>query len=148
MEHALRVLCDDEIVQAEWAKADQFHGAAGPSAHDRPVRALSDVVLNHFNGYDQQLCVCDAVEGDESFCSKLMREQSPHVGNATVFVSWALTSEVDSLLLVLETYLQESGLDPDTTFFWVGRRLIRKAQHTPLVPLPTSSIRPRSYPYA
>ena len=43
-------------------------------------------------------------------CERLKMQGSPHVGEATVFVSWFLNTRIETLLDALANFLKEKGL--------------------------------------
>ena len=63
-----------------------------------------------------------------SYCAHQAARGNPHIGRATVFVSWGLVSSFDSLLDALKAYMAEHDLDPLTTFFWVCDTCIRQLE--------------------
>ena len=76
-----------------------------------------------FDGYvNAMLCKKDAEEDTLSTCERLEKEGSPHVGLATVFVSWHFGTAISALIDALRRHLARSGgqLDPATTFFWIS----------------------------
>ena len=50
-------------------------------------------------------------------CERLQKQGSPHVGQATVFVSWFLATTIETLLDALANYLEQQGLREEDTFF-------------------------------
>ena len=58
-------------------------------------------------------------------CERLQKEGSPHVGEATVFVSWFLDTPIATLLDALGHFLKQKGLKEEDTFFWVCDYVIR-----------------------
>ena len=72
------------------------------------------------NGYVSQYFVCRWEEEDgNSVCERLRTRDSPHVGKATVFVSWFLDTPIATLLDALANFLKQKGLREEDTFFWV-----------------------------
>ena len=59
-------------------------------------------------------------------CERLQKEGSPHVGEATVFVSWFLDTPIATLLDALANFLEQKGLREEDTFFWVCDYVIRQ----------------------
>jgi hypothetical protein len=60
-----------------------------------------------FNGYANQYHVTLWEEGDQlTVCERLQRDKSPHVGEATVFVSWFLDTKIATLLDALAHFLE------------------------------------------
>ena len=59
-------------------------------------------------------------------CERLKKQGSPHVGEATVFVSWFLATRIETLLDALANFLKEKGLREEDTFFWVCDYVIRQ----------------------
>ena len=59
-----------------------------------------------FNGYANQYHVTLWEERDQlTVCERLQRDKSPHVGEATVFVSWFLDTKIATLLDALAHFL-------------------------------------------
>ena len=70
------------------------------------------------NGYVNQFFVALwAKEDNLAVCERLRMQESPHVGEATVFVSWFLDTPIDTLLDALANFLKEKGLREEDTFF-------------------------------
>jgi hypothetical protein len=72
-----------------------------------------------FNGYCYQYWITQWAEeakagqldGDGlAVCERLRKQGSPHVGEATVFVSWFLATTIETLLDALANFLKEKGL--------------------------------------
>eukprot|EP00964_Phaeocystis_antarctica_P016402 scaffold9067_cov60-Phaeocystis_antarctica.AAC.5 len=63
-------------------------------------------------------------------CERLQKEGSPHVGEATVFVSWFLNTPIATLLDALANFLKQKGLKEEATFFWVCDYVIRQTDVT------------------
>jgi hypothetical protein len=59
-------------------------------------------------------------------CERLQKQGSPHVGQATVFVSWFLATPIATLLDALANFLKQQGLREEDTFFWVCDYVIRQ----------------------
>ena len=59
-------------------------------------------------------------------CERLRKQGSPHVGEATVFVSWFLATPLTTLVDALREFLRKKQLPPDTKF-WVCDIVIRQA---------------------
>ena len=59
-------------------------------------------------------------------CERLLQEKSPHVGEATVFVSWYLNTPITTLLDALANFLEQQGLREEDTYFWVCDYVIRQ----------------------
>ena len=59
-------------------------------------------------------------------CERLRLQKSPHVGEATVFVSWYLGTPISTLLDALANFLKQQGLREEDTFFWVCDYVIRQ----------------------
>ena len=68
----------------------------------------------------------EAKADDLGVCERLQAAGSPHVGEATVFVSWFLGTSIATLLDALGQFLKQHDLDPSTTFFWVCDYVIRQ----------------------
>ena len=56
---------------------------------------------------------------------RLRQQGSPHVGEATVFVSRSLAAPIKSLLDALANFLKEKRLREKDTYFWVSDYVIR-----------------------
>ena len=66
-------------------------------------------------------------EGDGlAVCERLQKQGSPHVGEATVFVSWYLNTPITTLLDALANFLEQQGLREEDTYFWVCDYVIRQ----------------------
>ena len=68
----------------------------------------------------------EAKADDLGVCERMQAAGSPHVGEATVFVSWFLGTPIETLLDALSQFVAQDDLDPDTTFFWVCDYVIRQ----------------------
>ena len=88
-----------------------------------------------FNGYASQyfmnLWAKEPKEGQPegdglAVCERLQKQGSPHVGEATHFVSWFLATTIETLLDALANYLEQKGLREEGTFFWVCDYVIRQ----------------------
>ena len=88
-----------------------------------------------FNGYTNQywtrMWAEEAKAGQSkgdglAVCERLKKQGSPHVGEATVFVSWFLATTIETLLDALANFLEEKGLREEDTFFWVCDYVIRQ----------------------
>ena len=85
-----------------------------------------------FNGYANQYHVTLWEKGDQlTVCERLQRDKSPHVGEATVFVSWFLDTKIATLLDALAHFLEQKGLSEADTFFWVCDNVIRQTKVGP-----------------
>ena len=85
------------------------------------------------NGYINQFFLAlwakgkEGQPGDElAVCERLRKRGSPHVGEATVFVSWFLDTPIATLLDALANFLKQQGLREEDTFFWVCDYVIRQ----------------------
>ena len=85
------------------------------------------------NGYINQFFAALEAKGKESqpgdglaVCERLQKRGSPHVGEATVFVSWFLDTPIETLLDALGHFLEQKGLREEDTFFWVCDYVIRQ----------------------
>eukprot|EP00964_Phaeocystis_antarctica_P032569 scaffold18446_cov69-Phaeocystis_antarctica.AAC.1 len=79
------------------------------------------------NGYTNQFHIAKASEGDGlAMCERLQKQGSPHVGKATVFVSWFLKTPLTTLVDALREFLRQKQLPLDTKF-WVCDFVIRQA---------------------
>ena len=114
------MLLDDAIMRAEWAKRGTPTGTPTDTptptptptdgAHARARVSLSEVTMDHFNGYDQQEVVAVVTEEgpkegfafEVTYCTQLKAAGSTQVGLANVFVAWGLSSEVAGLIDALE----------------------------------------------
>eukprot|EP00964_Phaeocystis_antarctica_P045204 scaffold26009_cov42-Phaeocystis_antarctica.AAC.1 len=71
------------------------------------------------NGYVNQFHITRREMEDKlTVCQRLQAQGSPHVGEATVFVSWFLDTPLATLLDALAHFLQQKGLREEDTFFW------------------------------
>merc|ERR1740124_1018989 len=84
------------------------------------------------NGYVNQILL-KALEAEDKLavCERLQKRGSPHVGEATVFVSWFLDTPIATLLDALANFLKEKGLREEDTFFWVCDYVIRQTNVKP-----------------
>ena len=79
------------------------------------------------NGYINQDFVTLWEKKDKlTVCQRLQSQKSPHVGKATVFVSWFLETRIDTLLDALACFIKQKGLREEDTFFWVCDYVIRQ----------------------
>ena len=79
------------------------------------------------NGYTNQFHIAKASEVDGlAMCERLQKQGSPHVGEATVFVSWFLKTPLTTLVDALREFLRQKQLPLDTKF-WVCDFVIRQA---------------------
>ena len=79
------------------------------------------------NGYVQQILMAAWEKVDKmAVCERLKKQGSPHVGEATVFVSWFLATTIETLLDALANFLKEKGLREEDTYFWVCDYVIRQ----------------------
>ena len=84
------------------------------------------------NGYITQYFTTRWAKGDNlAVCERLQKRGSPHVGKATVFVSWFLDTPIDTLLDALANFLKQKGLREEDTFFWVCDYVIRQTNVGP-----------------
>ena len=82
---------------------------------------LRDLVRRDMNGYNNCTAVQRAGQEGMSWCEALRRAGSPHVGQAHVFVCWALESRACALADALQLWLDaHPERDPARTFFWVS----------------------------
>ena len=70
------------------------------------------------NGYVNQELIRQKHLG-MSICEQRRQSDAAGVGRATVFVSWFLGQALDEVLDALDVFLEQSGLDRGTTYFWV-----------------------------
>jgi len=93
-----------------------------------------------FNGYANQFFMNlwakepkdGQPEGDGlAVCERLKKQKSPHVGEATHFVSWFLATTIKTLLDALANFLEQQGLREEDTFFWVCDYVIRQTDVAP-----------------
>ena len=89
-----------------------------------------------FNGYTNQYWFTKWAEeakagqpqGDGlAVCERLLQQVSPHVSEATVFVSRSLAAPIETLLDALANFLKEKRLREEETYFWVSDYVIRQA---------------------
>ena len=79
------------------------------------------------NGYVQQILMAAwEMQDGLAVCERLQKQGSPHVGEATHFVSWFLATTIETLLDALANYLEQKGLREEDTFFWVCDYVIRQ----------------------
>ena len=84
------------------------------------------------NGYCNQILLAAWEKEDKlAVCERLQKQGSPHVGEATVFVSWFLNTPIATLLDALANFLEQKGLREDDTFFWVCDYVIRQTDVDP-----------------
>jgi hypothetical protein len=70
------------------------------------------------NGYINQFFItCWEEQDNLTVCQRLQSQKSPHVGNATVFVSWFLETTIETLLDALDCFIKQKGLREEDTFF-------------------------------
>ena len=86
-----------------------------------------------YNGYSNQIYTTleakgkDGQPGDRlAVCERLKKRGSPHVGEATVFVSWFLNTPIATLLDALANFLKQKRMREEDTFFWVCDYVIRQ----------------------
>ncbi len=91
----------------------QCNEAIPKDADGAPMYPTNDVL----NGYVNQFAIKRS-HPSESVCERLLRQGSPKVGVATVFVSWWLGCEMETLLDAIGCYLEQASL-PEDTKFWV-----------------------------
>ena len=85
-----------------------------------------------FNGYANQYHITLREKRDQlTVCERLQSQKSPHVGEATVFVSWFLETKIATLLDALGHFLEQKGLPEADTFFWVCDNVIRQTKVGP-----------------
>ena len=79
------------------------------------------------NGYVNQYFLTLWEKMDKlAVCERLKKQGSPHVGEATVFVSWFLKTPLKTLIDALREFLRQKQLPLDTKF-WVCDFVIRQA---------------------
>jgi hypothetical protein len=79
------------------------------------------------NGYINQFFIKLWEEMDTlTVCQRLQSQKSPHVGKATVFVSWFLETTIETLLDALACFIKQKGLREEDTFFWVCDFVIKQ----------------------
>ena len=85
------------------------------------------------NGYVNQYHITADTKKDQlTTCERLRQQGSPHVGRANVFVSWALSTSLDTLIDALRAFLDDHPeLPEDRTFFWVCDYVIRQTNVRP-----------------
>jgi len=88
----------------------------------KPKYPLND----NLNGYVNQFHIKKQSEKDKlAYCERERNNDSCHVGEATVFVSWFLQTPLVTLISALEEYLKQEKLPQDTKF-WVCDFCIRQ----------------------
>ena len=81
------------------------------------------------NGYVNQILLAAWEKEDKlAVCERLQKRGSPHVGEATVFVSWFLDTPIETLLDALDQFLKQKGLRAEDTYFWVFDYVIRQTE--------------------
>jgi len=70
------------------------------------------------NGYVNQVLLREKDLG-MSVCERRLRDGKAGVGRANIFVSWWLGQELSDVLDCVDVFLEESGRDRATTYFWV-----------------------------
>ena len=84
------------------------------------------------NGYINQFFITLWEEMDKlTVCQRLQSQKSPHVGKATVFVSWFLETPIETLLDALACFIKQKGLREEDVFFWVCDYVIRQTNVDP-----------------
>ena len=93
-----------------------------------PMKRKRKFPLNEtINGYVNQSFFTKWAQADGlTVCERLQKAGSPHVGKATVFVSWTLSTPIETLLDALGVFLERQGLSRETTHFWVSDYVIRQ----------------------
>ena len=114
----------DAVRQAN-AKTPRWEGRrVGCCAWKGPPKFPKNKTLN---GYVNKFFVtCWEEKDGNSVCERLKTQDSPHVGKATVFVSWFLDTPIATLLDALANFLEQQGLREEDTFFWVCDYVIRQ----------------------
>ena len=82
------------------------------------------------NGYINQHFISCSSTDSRSLCERLQEQHSPHVGEASIFVSWPLSTAMATLVDALSVFLRQHELPEDTTFFWVCDYVIRQGATT------------------
>ena len=128
MRELLSQLPSDAVEQAN-AKIPTGPRAAGPldcfylCVNEKPKFPENMSV----NGYVNKYFITNWAKLDKlAVCERLLLRGSPHVGEATVFVSWFLSTPIDTLLDALANFLKQKGLREEDTFFWVCDYVIRQ----------------------
>eukprot|EP00964_Phaeocystis_antarctica_P052955 scaffold31025_cov61-Phaeocystis_antarctica.AAC.2 len=125
MRELLKQLPSDAVEQVN-AKMEQIN--AKLVEQGKPTFPKNDVD----NGYvNQDFLIRWEKEDKLTVCERLQSRKSPHVGEATVFVSWFLDTPIATLLDALANFLKEKGLRAEDTFFWVCDNVIRQTNVGP-----------------
>ena len=126
MEWLLRSLPADAVAQCN--KAIPLKDGA-PKFPTNAEEELVDVVVGRrtLNGYVNQFflgleCAADGL----SACERLLQRGAPGVGEADVFVSWALQTSLATLIDALREYLKHHPELAADTKFWVCDFVIRQ----------------------
>lgn len=94
----------------------------------RPPAESAQHGLAGLTGYENQLHAAAAMQMDGlSSCERLQKQGGPHVGRATVFVSWWLGTTLDVLVSALERFLEQQSTDAARTFFWICDFSVRQS---------------------
>ena len=128
MRELLSQLPSDAVEQAN-AKIPTEPRAAGPldcfylCVNEKPKFPENMSV----NGYVNKYFITNWAKLDKlAVCERLQLRGSPHVGEATVFVSWFLNTTITTLLDALANFLEQQGLREEDTYFWVCDYVIRQ----------------------
>jgi hypothetical protein len=83
---------------------------------------------SNVNGYVNQHFIAEATKEDNlTTCERLQQQRSPHVDRANVFVSWALSTPLNTLVDALQAFLNDRKLPEGNTLFWICDYVIRQA---------------------
>ena len=64
----------------------------------------------------------------QSHCAFEASKGNPGIGEAEYFLSWHMNAELLAILERTEEFVEENGLDPDNTFFWVCVFSVRQSE--------------------
>ena len=81
------------------------------------------------NGYINQYYIAEVGKRDKlSVCERMMKnkELSCFLGQANVFVSWPLSTSIDTFLESLEIFITKNNMDKIRAYFWVCDYVIRQ----------------------
>lgn len=88
---------------------------------DEVTFAQTKAKRRQFDGYvNQVLCKQLSQEDGLSTCERMQQSGSPHVGHATLFVSWPFGTAFGTLVDALRRHVRESQLDEAATYFWIS----------------------------
>ena len=64
----------------------------------------------------------------QSHCAFQASQGNPGIGEAEYFLSWHMNAELLAILERTEEFVEENGLDPDSTFVWVCVFSVRQSE--------------------